>query len=250
MAVAAARTGLGLHRSWDCVVGSGDCGWSERAAAGPVRVSGVLRIQQCERPHAGALGDVCTRFGGLHPRRGRGVRYAGRVAPGSGVCTRRGGGTSRIWAQSPRPGCKPPIRVHSSRPGGALSPRRGCKPPIGVHRCPAGRRPPRATTPDPGAQVPPRRCSQPPSQVQTPDPGAPLSAGRRPPRATTPEAVHLDCAGPDQWWSRGRCAAGYGGDRRRGVVDTDEEPAADEVAHQQMPTLPRAAATSMSYWNP
>ncbi len=88
------------------------------------------------------MGQVCTRFRGLHPPRGRNVRYAGQV------CTRFGG-------------------LHPLR---------------GRNRPDLGREPPsRVQTPITGALLPPRRPSQPPFQVQTPGSGAEFPYRGRPP---------------------------------------------------------------------
>ncbi len=159
--------------------------WSEPAARGPLaspspNESGPIR---CARGMSAPGSGVCTRRGG-----GTG-RLPGSSAPGSGVCTRSGGSNARIGASQP---------------------------------------PPRVQTPIPGAQLPPRRRSQPPSRVQTPESGAPprhggpqgaptpapkrssvpaqrrreprISAERRPPRATarscTPE-IAMSCRALD-----------------------------------------------------
>ncbi len=163
------RFRLSLHRNWACR--NRGCGglpyrpvWSERDAgagshprvsSGSSCVGSLSPLRRVRRPLLrGRNRPVCG--AGLHPVRGfapgagaaaAGVR--GRSAPGSGVCTRRGGGSGRIWADSPRPGCKPPI---------------------------------------PGAQLPARRRSQPPSRVQTTASGAQWPRGgalKPPPRVRT-----------------------------------------------------------------
>ncbi len=122
----------------------------------------------------------------------------GRAAPGSGVCTRRGGGTGRIRADSHHPGCKPPNRVHRRRPGGPLSHHPGCKPPNRVHR----RRPQGPLSHHPGCK--------PPNRVHRCRPRGPLShhPGCKPPNrvhrrrpqalsATIPGAnPHAGCTAP------------------------------------------------------
>ncbi len=158
-------------RSWEC-------GGLRRLRVGRADRRGVgrfpapRRIQRREgliplRRGTSAPGSgVCTRRGG-------GVSgMRGRTAPGSGVCTRRGGGTGRIWADSPRPGCKPPQRVHSCRSGGPLSPRPGCKPPQRVHSCRSG------------GPLSPRPGCKPPQRVHCCRSGGPLSPrpGCKPPR--------------------------------------------------------------------
>ncbi len=116
----------------------------------------------------------------LHPVRGfapgAGAESAGargRSAPGSGVCTRRGGGIGRIGAQSHHPGCKPPYRVHESRRGGALGHRCGCKPPQRVH----SRSPEVPSSPRPGCTPPQRVRSRSNGGAPSPGHGAPTPAG-------------------------------------------------------------------------
>ncbi len=144
---------------------------------------------------AHASGDVCTRFGGLHPPRGRNGRIPGQV------CTRFGGlHPARGRNRSDR-GPAPPSRVQTPEPGAQL-PSRSAAPVTGAQlppqRGPAP--PPRVQTPATGAQLPARRRNQPPPRVQTPATGAQLPARRRnqPPQRVQTPATGVTPAAPSR----------------------------------------------------
>ncbi len=154
----------GLHPFWGFAPGAGGR-MAETPLLGPNdprpgctpahrdRECGALACPRVERAGAGA--------------RASGAR--GESAPGSGVCTRRGGGIGRCAG-----------RV-CTRFG-------GLHPPRGRNRPDQGSQPPRRVqTPIPGAQLPSRRRSQPPSQVQTPATGAPSLRGAA---CKPPQRVH------------------------------------------------------------
>ncbi len=164
---------------------------------GPPRGRGRFPVsggssRQCGRPRVAAPGDVCTRFGGLHPPRGRGVRYAGHL------CTRFGGLHPPRGRNRPDLAAQPPFRVQTPATGARLPSRRPAQPPFRVQTPATGARlpsrrpaqpPSRVQTPATGARLPSRRPAQPPSRVQTPATGARLPSRRpaQPPsRVQTP----------------------------------------------------------------
>ena len=132
--------GLGsqaAHRHRECG-GLQRLRWSEPAAGGQPR-SQVLRIQQHEQPHPAAPGQVCTRFGGLHPPRGRNrpnqaPEPPSRVQTPLQVAAPALSPPSRV--QTPEAGAQPRYGARTGRrhphPGAAPSPRGAAKPGIPV----------------------------------------------------------------------------------------------------------------------